>query len=843
MGNGRSNPAVSLFLARLKGLAVIRHGFLAAGENLLKVGFSPEDALAQPPNQADRAYLARLIAGAPLFRSAAAEDIEELARRAHSLAVPRGKAIAPLKGADEQIYIIESGAAALLDRDPAADRAILVALLGAGEVIGLVRAAEALCGVEVGHKSEWRALSNLTLVAIPAADFTRVMRRSEELSKQVLAALAHALRQMTLRFSAALLHPLEMRLAALLAQLGAIAAGNHWEPTANIGRIQQTQIAEMLGVSREHINRTLIMWEKSGLIFQTKGGDIVIENRKRLLQLSGARPPQNGAAIENDWLWEIEAHINLGLNAAAHDLAMEGVKRSPKDERYKYLAVLAMARMGSLREAISLVDAFKLSTDTPNEDIASIGPRLRRDLAFAAADGPDIKQLRLSAEGYEHVYRALKSTYPGVNAAATYAMGGDLALARKLAKEVSAAAAAALLDVDEDEPSYWARATLGECNLIAGDRAMAAANFAGALGAVDAAPGRIATTRNQLRRLKGPLGLDDLWIDAALPQGRILFFCGPLTTAGNDSQGALGRLKSRFTTFIAHHDIIAAVGALAAGADIAMAEALLEAGVPLHAHLPLPPTTFLAASVAPSAGDWRERFIACIERAQTIDWLRRVPRSRASYRLGARVAIGRAVSLADQLATAPLGCFAGQRARTVENSISLENAAIWRALGLEAQIIDDDWTASPSAAKPDTGEDYHAALIVEGANAAAINDAAKAAPLFTIAAGGLAILAFERPSGATQAALALGRSTLAGSLRIWLDVGVGGRDEKSGAAFAATLVTASCRPETVRGKIFASEVFVHAATATPDERPRFEYVGFAPTEEKLDPCPLYLLGA
>jgi len=796
--------------------------------------------LAQPSNQAERAYLARIIADARPFRSAAAEDIEELARRAHSLAVPRGKTIAPLKGADGQIYVIESGAAALLDRDPAADRAILVALLGAGEVIGLVRAAETLCDVEVSHKSEWRALSNLTLVAIPAADFNRVMRRSEELSRQTLAALAHSLRQMTVRFSAALQHPLEMRLAALFAQLGAIAAGNHWEPTANIGRLQQMQIAEMLGVSREHINRTLIMWEKSGLIFQTKGGDIVIENRKRLLQLSGARPPHNRASSENDWLWEIEAHINLGLNAAAHDLAMEGVKRSPKDERYKYLAVLAMARMGSLREALSLVDAFKLSTDTPNEDIASIGPRLRRDLAFAAADGPDIKQLRLSADGYKHVYRALKTTYPGVNAAATYAMSGDLALARKLAQEVSVAAAAALADVDEDEPSYWARATLAECNLIKGDLAAAAANFAGALNAVDAAPGKIATTRNQLRRLKGPLGVDEGWLDETLPQGKILFFCGPLTPAGHGSDGALGRLKARFASYIAQHDIIAAVGALAAGADIVMAEALLDAELPLHAHLPLPPTAFLAASVAPSGGDWRERFIACVEGAQTIDWMRRVPRSRAAYRLGARVAIGRAVSLADQLATGPLGFFAVQRGRTAENSISLENAAIWRALGLKAEVIEDDWLAVAPSSRPATSEDYLAALVIEGGAADAIAAAAHAAPLFSVQAGGLSILAFDRPKPALDAARRLRHSPLATALRLWLDVGVGGADEKSGPSFAATLVTASCRPETARGKVFASEAFVHAATATPDARPRFEYAGYAPTQEKLDPCPLYL---
>src|SRR5690606_18852924 len=166
--------------------------------------------------------------------------------------------------------------------------------------------------------------------------------------------------------------------------------------------------------------------------------------------------------------WEISAHINLGLNSAAYDLAMEGVKRAPRDERFKYLAVLAMARMGALREALSLVDSFKLTTDAKDEDVASIGPRLRRDLAFIGAKTPDKKALTTAAEGYEKVFRALKTTYPGVNAAATWAMAGDVGRAKKLAEDVRARAEEALQDIDEDDEAYWPRATLAECRLIEG---------------------------------------------------------------------------------------------------------------------------------------------------------------------------------------------------------------------------------------------------------------------------------------------------------------------------------------------------------------------------------------
>lgn len=798
--------------------------------------------MAQPSKAAERIYMHRVIAGAGLFGAISQEDIEELVRCARSLAVQRGKPVAPPKGKDEEIYVIESGAAALLDFDFDAEKRILVALLGPGDVIGFVRAAEVLGGRPAGHNSEWRALSNLTLVAIPLADFLRVLRRSPELSGAMLAHLAGALRETTARFTLALQAPLEMRLAAFFSELAGIATGNSWEPDVNIGRLQQTLIADMLGVSREHVNRTLIMWEKSGLIFQVKNGDILIEDRKRLLKLAGSRRANGAAPVDNEWLWAVKTHLDHGLYEAAHDLAMEGVKRAPRDDRFKYFAALAIARMGALTEALSLVESFKLSTSAPNEDIASIGPRLRRDLAFAKERGPDLNLLNRAAEGYEAVYRALKATYPGVNAAATYAMGGDMTRARSLAREVGALAAAELEDIDEDEPSYWPRATLAECRLIKGDLAGAAAGFSAAVDAVDAAPGMIATTRKQLRRLKPAIGIDDVWIDDAAPQLDVLYFCGPRTPAGDAARAPLERLEARIGDLLEERSFVGAVGALAAGADIVIAEQLLEANVPLHVHLPLAPAEFLASSVAPSGGDWRERFIACIERAQTVEWTRRTKASRAAYRLGSRIAIGRAIRRAESLETDAFAVIALQRGRTASNSVSHESADIWRARGLRCDCIEDDWVETTAGPKEGGAQAYRAALIVDQPDFVLPDRLAGDKTRFAVHEGGIKIFAFDFAGEAAGAAAALLRSGEGAKMRIWLDIGIADDGSQAGrAAFPAALSTASCRPQTTPGKAYASESFVNAAAAQPAGRLRFEYIGIAPTEEKLEPCPLFLV--
>lgn len=797
--------------------------------------------MADKSKEAEKAYLTRIIAGAALFKTASPDDIAELARRGRSLAIARGKPVASPKGKDEEIYIVETGAAALLDHSPLVDRNILIALFGPGETFGLLHAAELLGDKPVSHHSEWRALTNLTLVAIPMPDFLRIVRRSPDLSQAMMVWLAASLRHLTFRYTSALLNPLETRLAIFFARLATISTGNQWEPSANIGRIQQTLIADMLGVSREHVNRTLTMWEKSGLIFQSKGGDIVIENRKRLSQLAANTRLQSPAPGENEWLWEIEAHINLGLNSAAYDLAVEGVKRSPRDDRYKYLAVLAMARMGSLTEALSLYEGYKLSTAARDEDIASLGPRLRRDLAFAAPGGPDKKQLTLAAEAYEEVFKTLKTTYPGVNAASTFAMSGDLKRARPIAEKVANLAEATLEHLDEDDPSYWPRATLGECRLVSGDVAGAASEFAAASAAVDAAPGKIATTRKQLLRLKAAMPIDDAWIDRVLPIGGVLYFSGPLSPLGDDAAATIARLKTRFAGFLARRRLVAAVGALAAGADIALAEMLLDAGVALHVHLPLPPAEFLAASVAPAGGDWKQRYIACVERAQSIEWMRRSPRSRAAYRLGSRVAIGRAIRHADELATQAVGFIAVQSGRSPEDSISQENAATWRALGLPIEVAEDDWPAAAAKSEKDRGPECLSALIAVGPAAGEGGKAATAKPLFTSIDGDLLLIAFGSPREAIAAADALAHSAEGAKSRLWLDTGIGDPSTEVGRAqFSKNLLTASCRPETPHGKVHASETFVCAAAATPGPLPRFEYAGYAASEEKLEPCPLFL---
>ncbi|MEA2442469.1 MAG: hypothetical protein QOH76_3893, partial [Thermoleophilaceae bacterium] len=63
-----------------------------------------------------------------------------------------------------------------------------------------------------------------------------------------------------------------------------------------------------------------------------------------------------------------------------------------------------------------------------------------------------------------------------------------------------------------------------------------------------------------------------------------------------------------------------AYGALASGADILWAEALLRHGAELHVVLPFSRDEFVEASVAPAGQDWVDRFDRCMEAATSVTY-------------------------------------------------------------------------------------------------------------------------------------------------------------------------------------------------------------------------------
>jgi hypothetical protein len=327
----------------------------------------------------------------------------------------------------------------------------------------------------------------------------------------------------------------------------------------------------------------------------------------------------------------------------------------------------------------------------------------------------------------------------------------------------------------------------------------------------------------------------------------VVFFCGPMAhRADHPIDIPVDALLETLDDFLAERSIGWGYGALASGADIIIAETLIKAGVNLNIYLPVPPDAFLKSSVEIGGPGWTERFNACMSAASSIEWNHRAASPcNATYRLGAEIAMGKAIRHAAQLGTEAVGFFAAPFSGDPARSMSLANFERWKARGLPHVVARANWPARKSSANTTDAQSdlvLFALVLQDGGDERPARSLAAGAD-FSLrhAAGAINLLLFHTLEDALAAAAMLSKSASGASWRCWLDAGVFSAAMLAGGAeqASAQLAAAVRPPVTEPGKVFASDAFASAAELHPAITATFEPVGLAPKREKTDPCPLY----
>ncbi|WP_346909514.1 adenylate/guanylate cyclase domain-containing protein [uncultured Roseibium sp.] len=313
-----------------------------------------------------------------------------------------------------------------------------------------------------------------------------------------------------------------------------------------------------------------------------------------------------------DIIDRVQTILATGRFLAAHDEAISGLQQYPSDPALSYNAVLAIARAGATERAMELyreLDLPGLPVEDPKLklDIGALWGRLHKDLGLQTRGEAARDHFQASADAYWEVFRQTGDAYPAINAAALYCWIGEMEKAEDLASRCVSAC--------EGMTDYYSLATLAEAYLILRCPARATAALA---RAADLGAGRaeMATTRRQLKKTCQVLGLDEDLL-SPLTRGPIVRYLGHMPWPDLDGP-AEALLKQRIGDFVTQKKVETAYGALAAGVDILAAEVMLAAGVELHVILPLDVDEFLAASVLPFGGLWRERFEACLAAAKSV---------------------------------------------------------------------------------------------------------------------------------------------------------------------------------------------------------------------------------
>ena len=306
------------------------------------------------------------------------------------------------------------------------------------------------------------------------------------------------------------------------------------------------------------------------------------------------------------------AAIARGDLIAAYDIAMSGLAEDEGSEELRHLHVLALARMGDTERAMACFARYDLAASADPHKRA-LGARLLKDraLALPAGEGRSAA-LDQAFEAYHAVYLESGDAFPGINAATLAALAGREGDARRLAE-------ALLADLDVAEPhEYYAAVTRAEALLLLGraGEAAAALETEAVLRSVDY--GARSTSRRQLGLIADHLGLgaeERAALLDALRAPTVVHFAGHMFVADAVVEA---RLRGEIDRVLAEENVGFGYGALAAGADILFAEALLARGAELHVILPFDEADFVPHSVLPCGETWLPRFRACMAAAASV---------------------------------------------------------------------------------------------------------------------------------------------------------------------------------------------------------------------------------
>jgi tetratricopeptide (TPR) repeat protein len=258
----------------------------------------------------------------------------------------------------------------------------------------------------------------------------------------------------------------------------------------------------------------------------------------------------------------------------------------------------------------------------------------------------DAALLRSAIESYTSAFRTDPSHYySGINALTLMHLHRDLTSDSRydaLMETMAGAVRFAATSESRADQIYWARATLGDLEVLVGTSPSVAAAYLEAIAKNDKDWFALNSSRAQLQ-LWGALGFRPDNIQAGIkvfdraiaklpmPGGdwvprQVLLFSGHMVDAPDrkdprfpaDKEPIAARRIGEELDKLGAGPADLAVCQAAAGGDLLFLEACLQRGVRCQVLLPFPEPEFIAKSILPSAGGvgWRERYYAVRERLE-----------------------------------------------------------------------------------------------------------------------------------------------------------------------------------------------------------------------------------
>jgi CRP/FNR family transcriptional regulator, cyclic AMP receptor protein len=155
---------------------------------------------------------------------------------------------------------------------------LTLGLMEPGDIFGEIALLDGL-----PRSADAYAAEDATLLVIDRAQFTPMLERGGKIARHVIELLCERLRENTERLGEQAFLNLQARLARKLQAL-AVAHGRRDARGITIDvKLSQTELAQMLGVTREAVNKQLQTWTKLGVVHFDRGR-ITIADEKKLAE-------------------------------------------------------------------------------------------------------------------------------------------------------------------------------------------------------------------------------------------------------------------------------------------------------------------------------------------------------------------------------------------------------------------------------------------------------------------------------------------------------------------------------------------------------------------------------
>jgi CRP-like cAMP-binding protein len=221
----------------------------------------------------------------PMFCDLEPEALDQLCRYAKHSTLKRGATIVSKGDPGNSLVVVVSGTVKISISSPDGRSAILN-LIGPGEIFGEVALLDGRA-----RTADATANTNCEIYIIDRRDFIPFVRSQPALAMKLIELLCERLRWTSDQVEEVILQNLPGRLASALLRL---TEKHKLAPAGRTIAITQQEISEMVGMTRESINKQLRAWAARNWV-RLEHGAIVVLNAEMLRELAEA-----GSGSEDD---------------------------------------------------------------------------------------------------------------------------------------------------------------------------------------------------------------------------------------------------------------------------------------------------------------------------------------------------------------------------------------------------------------------------------------------------------------------------------------------------------------------------------------------------------------